>query len=156
MLPRELKTEQFAGYPPEARKLVVDYLSTVQHSPLSFVPSLLRELIDFDFKFPAERNAREKELANLRALSACSAERMVSRVFGNSAFTAARSVRLGKVRPPSSSNSCLPISGARINSMRFARPRTSMRIVCGRRCQPEPPASSTTRNHGHRPGSGFV
>ena len=34
------------------------------------MPSLLRELIDYDFKFPAERNAREKELANLSSLSA--------------------------------------------------------------------------------------
>ncbi len=37
---------------------------------LTFLPGLLRELIDFDFKFPAERRARERELANLSALSA--------------------------------------------------------------------------------------
>lgn len=69
MLPRDLKPEQFAGYPPEARKLITDYLGTLQQLPLSFVPSLLRELIDYDFKFPAERKAREKELANLGSLS---------------------------------------------------------------------------------------
>jgi len=69
MLPRDLKTEQFAGYPPEARKLVANYLGTLQQLPLSFLPSLLRELIDYDFKFPAERKAREKELANLGSLS---------------------------------------------------------------------------------------
>jgi len=65
MLPRELKPEYFAGYPPESRKLVVNYLGTLQQLPLSFVPALLRELIDYDFKFPAERKARERELANL-------------------------------------------------------------------------------------------
>lgn len=69
MLPRDLKPEQFAGYPPEARKIVTNCLTTLQQLPLSFVPSLLRELIDYDFKFPAERTAREKELANLRSLS---------------------------------------------------------------------------------------
>ena len=69
MLPSDLKPEQFTGYPPEARKLVASYLGTLQQLPLSFVPSLLRELIDYDFKFPAERNAREKELANLGSLS---------------------------------------------------------------------------------------
>jgi hypothetical protein len=69
MLPRELKPGQFAGYPPEARKIVTNYLATLQQLPLSFVPSLLRELIDYDFKFPAERKAREKELANLSFLS---------------------------------------------------------------------------------------
>jgi hypothetical protein len=70
MLPRDLKPEQFAGYPPEARKLVANYLGTLQQLPLSFLPGLLRELIDYDFKFPAERKAREKELVNLHSLSA--------------------------------------------------------------------------------------
>ncbi len=69
MLPRDLKLEQFAGYPPEARKLIADYLGTLQRLPLSFLPSLLREIIDFDVKFPAERKARERELATLRPLS---------------------------------------------------------------------------------------
>jgi hypothetical protein len=70
MLPANLKPEQFSGYPPEARKLALNYLDTFQRLPLSFLPSLLREVIDYDFKFPAERNALEKELANLHSLSA--------------------------------------------------------------------------------------
>jgi len=70
MLPRDLKPEHFAGYPAEARKLVTNYLGTLQQLPLSFLSGLLRELIDYDYKFPAERKAREKELANLSALSA--------------------------------------------------------------------------------------
>jgi hypothetical protein len=69
MLPRDLKSENFTEYPPEARKLVTHYLGTLQQLPLSFVPGLLRELIDYDFKFPAERKAHEKELASLSALS---------------------------------------------------------------------------------------
>lgn len=68
MLPSDLKVEKFASYPPEARKIVTDYLSTLQRLPLSFVPSLLRELIDYDFKFPAERRAHERELAYLSSL----------------------------------------------------------------------------------------
>ena len=70
MLPRELKPELFNGYPPEARKLVTNYLGALQRLPLSFLPSLLREAIDYDFKFPAERRALERELANLSALGA--------------------------------------------------------------------------------------
>jgi len=69
MLPRDLKPEQFAGYPPEARKLAANYLGILQQLPLSFVPGLLRELIDYDFKFPEERKARERELASLSSLS---------------------------------------------------------------------------------------
>ncbi len=70
MLPRDLKPEQFGGYPPEARKLVTAYIRALQRLPLSFVPSLLREVIDYDFKFPVERRAVEKELANLNSLTA--------------------------------------------------------------------------------------
>ena len=70
MLPRDLKPEQFAGYPPEARQIVTNYLGILQRLPLSFVPGLLRELIDYDFKFPAERKAHEKELAHLGSLPA--------------------------------------------------------------------------------------
>jgi hypothetical protein len=70
MLPRDLKPEQFNAYPPEARKLVANYLAALQRLPLSFLPSLLREVVDYDFRFPPERKALEKELANLGALSA--------------------------------------------------------------------------------------
>jgi hypothetical protein len=69
MLPAELKPEKFNGYPAEAKKLVLNYVGTLQRLPLSFLPSLLREVIDFDFKFPAERKAVEKELAKLNSLS---------------------------------------------------------------------------------------
>jgi hypothetical protein len=69
MLPESLKPEQFALYPPEARRMVANHLGTLQRLPLSFLPGLLREIIDYDFKFPAERKAREKELANLSSLS---------------------------------------------------------------------------------------
>jgi len=48
--------------------LAVDYLAVLQLLPLAFLPSLLKELIEYDFKFPAERQAVEKELANLRGL----------------------------------------------------------------------------------------
>jgi len=70
MLPRDLKPELFSAYPPEARKLITSSIGALQRLPLSFVPSLLREVVDYDFRFPAERKAMEKELANLGSLSA--------------------------------------------------------------------------------------
>jgi hypothetical protein len=70
MLPAELKPEQFSGYPAEARKLALDYLETFRRLPLSFLPNLLREVIEYDFKFPAERQSLQREVANLRSLSA--------------------------------------------------------------------------------------
>src|SRR5947209_16225510 len=70
MLPRDLKPECFNGYPPEAKKLITGYIAALQPLPLSFVPSLLREVIDYDFRFPVERKALERELENLKSLSA--------------------------------------------------------------------------------------
>ena len=69
MLPRDLKPENFAGYPPEARKLMIAHLDVLRQLPLSFVPSLLREAIDYDYRFPAERSALDRELATLNVLS---------------------------------------------------------------------------------------
>jgi hypothetical protein len=69
MLPRDLKAEQFSGYPPEARSLVVAHLTTLQQLPLSFLPSLLREVIDYDYKFPVERQVISRELSCLSSLS---------------------------------------------------------------------------------------
>jgi hypothetical protein len=70
MLPADLKPEQFDAYPPEAKKLAIDYLSAFQRVPLTFLPSLLRETIEYDYKFPVERRTIQKELENLRSLSA--------------------------------------------------------------------------------------
>jgi hypothetical protein len=69
MLPKDLSSEQFNSYPAEAKKLALEYIDTFHRLPLSFLPNLLREVIEYDYKFPAERNALEKELANLKSLS---------------------------------------------------------------------------------------
>jgi hypothetical protein len=69
MLPRELKPEQFSSYPREAKALAVENLAVLRELPLSFIPSLLHEVIEFDYKFPAERNALEREMAGLAHVS---------------------------------------------------------------------------------------
>jgi hypothetical protein len=69
MLPRDLKVEQFAAYPPQAKALAVAHIEGLRLLPLSLAPSLLREVIDYDYKFPAERGAIDRELAHLGALS---------------------------------------------------------------------------------------
>jgi hypothetical protein len=69
MLPSELRPEHFNSYPPQARKLVTENIAVLRLLPLSILPSLLREAIEYDFKFPAERNALEKEIATLAGLS---------------------------------------------------------------------------------------
>jgi hypothetical protein len=83
MTPAQLKPESFQSYQPEARSLAEQYLALLRTLPLSFLPLLLREVIAYDRKFPAERReldyqfrylaslpeaAREKELAPFRAI----------------------------------------------------------------------------------------
>ena len=69
MQPSHLKPDSFSKYPPEARKLILAHLDAIRQLPLSFLPNLLREEIDYDYKFPAERSAIEKELAVINSLS---------------------------------------------------------------------------------------
>ncbi len=68
MQPRDLTSAAFAAYPPQARNLAVAHLDLLRQLPLGYVPSLLREILAYDFAFPAERVAVEKELAALSAL----------------------------------------------------------------------------------------
>jgi hypothetical protein len=69
MLPRDLKPEHFSSYPPEAKKVAVENLALLQQLPLSFLPNLLREIIEYDYKFPVERQEINQEIAKLASLS---------------------------------------------------------------------------------------
>jgi len=69
MLPRDLKPEQFSDYPPEGLRLAVNNLSILRQLPLSFLPNLLREVIEYDYKFPIEQQQISKELTKLSSLS---------------------------------------------------------------------------------------
>ena len=69
MLPSQLTAESFAGYPAEARRLAVSRLALLRRLPLGFVPLLLRELIVYDWKFPAERRNLDRQFAWLASLS---------------------------------------------------------------------------------------
>ena len=69
MLPKELHADQFSAYPPQAKRLAIAHVQALQQLPLSFLPGLLRQVIEYDYKFPAEQAAIDKELANLSSLS---------------------------------------------------------------------------------------
>jgi hypothetical protein len=69
MLPRALQPEHFKAYPPEARTLVLSHIEAIRQLPITFLPSLLRELIEYDYKFPRERAAIDNELSTISALS---------------------------------------------------------------------------------------
>jgi hypothetical protein len=70
MLPHDLKAESFAAYPPDAKALILSHLDVIRQLPLAFVPSLLRQIMEYDYSFPIERSAVERELKILGSLSA--------------------------------------------------------------------------------------
>ncbi len=69
MKPADLKAEHFAGYRPVARQTAIEYLSTLQQLPASFLPFLLKEIIALDWKFPAEREELSEQLSYLQSLA---------------------------------------------------------------------------------------
>jgi hypothetical protein len=70
MIPTQLTPSSFAQYPPEARQLATERLALLQRLPLAFLPLLLRELIVYDWKFPAERAELSRQFAYLGNLAA--------------------------------------------------------------------------------------
>ncbi len=69
MVPSELKPEQFAAYPPQARDLAASHTALMRRLPLAFLPLLLREVIAYDYKFPVERKELDRQFALLSQLS---------------------------------------------------------------------------------------
>ena len=69
MRPGEVKAGQFRDYPPQARQLATGHLALLDRLPGVFAALLLRELIAYDWKFPAERRALDRQLAYLESLA---------------------------------------------------------------------------------------
>lgn len=70
MLPANLTAASFARYPPQAQRLAVEHLVLLRSLPLAFLPSFLREVIEYDTRFPAERAAIDGQCAYLAGMSA--------------------------------------------------------------------------------------
>ncbi len=69
MTPASLASSQFANYRPLARQTALANLNLLQKLPPALVPFLLREIISFDWKFPAERDELFGQFAYLKSLS---------------------------------------------------------------------------------------
>jgi len=70
MLPGELTADAFRGYPPQARQVAAGQVALLRELPISFLPLLLRELISYDWKFPAERRELDDQFTYLTSLTA--------------------------------------------------------------------------------------
>ncbi len=69
MSPVQLTADHFLQYPPQAKQLAADNLRLLKALPLAFVPLLLREVIVYDWKFPAERAELDRQLSYLGHLT---------------------------------------------------------------------------------------
>ena len=69
MAARPIRVEQFQSYPPQAKQLAISNILLLQQLPLSFLPLLLREVIVYDWKFPAERDEIDRQFRYLRSLT---------------------------------------------------------------------------------------
>jgi hypothetical protein len=69
MLPDQLTAGSFRRYPPQAQRLCVKHLDLLRQLPAILVPLLLREAITYDWRFSAEREELNRQLAYLGALS---------------------------------------------------------------------------------------
>jgi hypothetical protein len=67
--PGQHAAEQFSEYPPQARQIAGSRIELLRNLPLAFLPLLLRELIAYDWKFPAERRELDNQLAYLSSMS---------------------------------------------------------------------------------------
>ncbi len=69
MQPSQLQAGNFSHYPPQAATLAVQYLPEFRKMSLGLLPIILRELIDYDWRFPAEQRALRAQLEYLRGLT---------------------------------------------------------------------------------------
>jgi hypothetical protein len=69
MTPDQLTAASFASYPPEARQFAAAHLALLQQLPIAVAPAFLREIIVFDWRFPAERRTFERQCMWLESLT---------------------------------------------------------------------------------------
>ena len=69
MRPEDLRAESFSHYPPQAAALAVSHTSLFQKMPLSLLPMILLQVIDYDWRLPAEQRNLGRQLNYLGSLS---------------------------------------------------------------------------------------
>lgn len=64
----QLTNESFRHYPPAARRLGEEHTGILRQLPISFAGFLLKELIEFDWKFPVEQRFLQDQFTYLQRL----------------------------------------------------------------------------------------
>jgi hypothetical protein len=67
MMQGVLSRENFSAYPPQGREIAASHLDTLQRTPLPVLPAFLRELKEYDWKFPIEQRQIVRRIDFLQA-----------------------------------------------------------------------------------------
>lgn len=78
MLPSDIQSAQFQSYPPEGRQLAARNVALLEQLPPVFLPLLLKEIIVYDWKFPAEREELDRQLSYLNSLAPADRQRLLA------------------------------------------------------------------------------
>jgi hypothetical protein len=78
MTPGKLHVGSFAAYPPQAQALAIEHINAMKRLPLLLLAALLRQVIQYDWCFPAEREQLVRQLNLLGQLDATTFDSLVS------------------------------------------------------------------------------
>jgi hypothetical protein len=78
MQPSELTKASFASYPPLAQAFAVEHLAVLQQLPMVLAPLVLREVIAYDVRFPAERRTLDDQMIYLASLAGAERSRLLA------------------------------------------------------------------------------
>ena len=89
-----IKAEDFAHYPPEGKRVATENLPLLQKLPPAFAVSLLREIAEYDWRFPAEQADIDIQL---RYLGTMTAPQLQSAMSGFAAFPLSSALDKGRM-----------------------------------------------------------
>ena len=78
MDPRNLRAESFAHYPPQARAFAAANLDVLKRMPLILLSLTLRQVIQYDWSFPAERQQLQLQFDLLKRMDAASLDTLMA------------------------------------------------------------------------------
>ena len=74
----QIQVKHFKDYPPEARRVAASHLELLRKLPPAFMPLLLQQVQDYDWRFPAERRDIDRQLTFLASLSDADRRRLLT------------------------------------------------------------------------------
>lgn len=78
MDPKDLRSKSFKQYPPQSQSFVAKYLDVLRRMPLILLALMLRQIIQYDWSFPAERRQLLLQFDFLKHMDGASFDTLMS------------------------------------------------------------------------------